>query len=66
MTRPFTSIESRFWPKVKKGDPEECWEWTASKNDGGYGIIGLGTRQQGTERAHRVSWELHFGRKDVL
>jgi hypothetical protein len=30
-------------------------------NEHGYGIIGLGTRQQGTDKAHRVSWRVHRG-----
>ena len=27
----------RFWEKVNKTD--DCWEWTAYKNVGGYGVI---------------------------
>ena len=39
---------ARFWVKVKKGKPDECWEWTAalSKNDGknGYGVFRVGNK----------------------
>ena len=27
----------RFWNKVKKGAPDECWEWQASRGSKGYG-----------------------------
>lgn len=47
----------RFWAKVIKGSPEECWEWTGSIS-GGYGSLGIGRR---SFRAHRVSWEMHNG-----
>jgi hypothetical protein len=58
MPLPPTSIESRFWPKVKKGDG--CWLWQASLDRKGYGTI---RRKDGesTLRAHRVSFEIAFG-----
>jgi hypothetical protein len=46
----------RFWPKVDKSG--DCWVWTASKNDRGYGHFGRGGR---TVSAHRVAWELARG-----
>ncbi len=45
----------RFWSKVKKTDL--CWEWTAGKHLG-YGKISI--LNKGV-RAHRYSYELHFG-----
>ena len=27
----------RFWSKVKKAGPDDCWEWQASKQTKGYG-----------------------------
>lgn len=48
----------RFWSKVDKTDEGGCWIWTAGKNKNGYGAIGVDCR---IERAHRVSWFLHFG-----
>jgi hypothetical protein len=47
------TIEERFWSKVRIGDG--CWEWTAALNHWGYGMIGLGGRRDGIERAHRLS-----------
>lgn len=52
-------LVDRFWAKVRKSDG--CWEWKAALNRAGYGMIGLGGRGDGIERAHRVSWEIHFG-----
>lgn len=46
----------RFWDKVKKGD--SCWEWQAAQDGFGYGRFGFRGCNQ---RAHRVSWILHFG-----
>lgn len=54
-----TSLEKRFWSKVKK--QPGCWEWLAAKHDYGYGVIGAGGRGTGILRAHRVSWVLHYG-----
>jgi hypothetical protein len=49
------TLEQRFWAKVAKGAPGECWEWTAARSLEGYGRFRLGT---GAVNAHRVSWQL--------
>jgi hypothetical protein len=59
------SIAERFWPKVAKTE-DGCWEWTAALDTRGYGMIGAGGRNNGVLRAHRVSWELHFGPTDQM
>lgn len=46
-----------FWTKVKKTD--NCWLWQAATAGKGYGVIRFEARQQ---YAHRVSWQLHFGK----
>jgi hypothetical protein len=54
-------LEERFWSKVWKTD--SCWEWTASTNGVGYGLIGV-RRADGVwtnELAHRLSWMFAFG-----
>jgi hypothetical protein len=58
MSRP---LEERFWEKVDVRGPDDCWEWTASKNDNGYGEIRESAPSTKTLKAHRVSWELHNG-----
>lgn len=55
------TLEARWWNKViDKGD-DECWDWAGYKNELGYCDIGVGGRGHGTTRAHRVSWEIHYG-----
>lgn len=53
------TFEERFWAKVAKSD--DCWTWTAVKNNKGYGQISLGGRSGPLVLAHRASWELHNG-----
>lgn len=48
----------RFWSKVEMSEPQECWEWTAYRNDKGYGTFGMG---RVTKKAHRVAYELVRG-----
>lgn len=61
MAKETRTPEDRFWSKVRKGGPDECWEWTASLNTSGYGQIGWGGRRGRSERAHRVSYMLAHG-----
>ena len=56
---PLPTFEERFWTKVDKS--RNCWEWTASKLQSGYGQIGKGGRGNGNLLAHRVSYELRVG-----
>lgn len=60
MPRIYTSkpIAERFWSKVAKRSPDECWEWTGYRGDNGYGQI---KRNDLAVRTHRVSWEIHNG-----
>lgn len=44
----------RFWAKVDKSG--DCWIWTASRNDQGYGKIGVGGHLY---YAHRLSAAMH-------
>lgn len=53
------TIEDRFWSKVNRRAPDECWEWTGTKLHGqGYGRAIINKRDL---LAHRVSYELAFG-----
>ncbi len=64
-------LADRFWEKVDKtpghGPHGDCWVWTASANERGYGRIGYGAlsdkskKRPALMRANRVSYELHFG-----
>ena len=39
----------------------DCWEWTGTLDDAGYGVIGRGARGAGNMLAHRAVWELLVG-----
>jgi DNA-binding XRE family transcriptional regulator len=49
---------SRFWDKVDKDEPGDCWEWTASVGSHGYGQIWDGFTNW---LAHRFSYHIHHG-----
>ena len=53
-------LAERFWEKVDKRGPDDCWEWTGSKVHG-YGRINSGGHYGDILLAHRVSWEIHYG-----
>lgn len=55
------AVAARFWPKVDKRGPGECWVWNACRDRHGYGMFGVGGRAGGNARAHRVSYELSVG-----
>lgn len=50
-----TDLE-RFMSHVTK--TESCWEWTAAKNEKGYGVVGVGGR---TYKAHRWLYAITIG-----
>ena len=55
------AFEERFWSKVNKDG--DCWEWTAAKNNLGYGLF----NHEYSSLAHRISWLLNNGEipKDI-
>ena len=55
------SLEERFWAKVDKRGPTDCWEWQAGKFKSGDGGICIGGYNGKILHANRVSWELHYG-----
>lgn len=56
-------LSERFWCKVDRGRADDCWEWTANRNEHGYGTImsSRGAGRHRSLRAHRVAWELTHG-----
>jgi hypothetical protein len=54
------SFEERFWSKVDKRDPDDCWNWRAGQDGHGYGQFTIG-RNISPRKAHRVAWELTRG-----
>lgn len=49
------SLEERFWAKVDKRGPDECWPWLGYIMPNGYGQTSLGGKHI---YAHRTSWML--------
>lgn len=54
------SVVERFWANVERRGPEECWPWTASTNQYGYGRL-QGAARGAKVAAHRLSYEIHKG-----
>lgn len=54
-------LQERFWAKVDKRDPAECWLWTGVKTIYGYGQIRIGYAPIRYQLAHRVSYAIHNG-----
>ncbi|MFF6903484.1 HNH endonuclease [Streptomyces hydrogenans] len=53
---PKKTLADRFWAKVDRRSPGECWPWTAAVNTCGYGVMRPEGRRTGpTVKAHRVS-----------
>ena len=53
---PRKTAEERFWAFVNKGDDDECWLWTGSKNHKGYGLIRIDGK---LFLSHRYSFVKH-------
>ena len=50
------TVEDRFWEKVLKGSPDECWLWTASQKTDGYGNFWISRKKW--IPAHKFSYLL--------
>ena len=42
----------RFWSHVEVREPNQCWNWTAYRDQSGYGRVGCNV----TTFAHRLAW----------
>jgi hypothetical protein len=54
---PPSDFAARFWEKVEKRGPDDCWNWQGSK-ERGYGRIDVENKHI---KAHRLSYELTYG-----
>jgi HNH endonuclease len=50
----------RFWAKVARCGPVECWNWSGARTRGGYGVLRVDGK---TRYAHHLAWELANGRR---
>ena len=48
-------VVNRFWNRVNKSTGTECWLWTGTKTNCGYGVINVATKMI---YVHRFSYEL--------
>lgn len=53
------TVEQRFNKKYLINEHTDCWEWTRSTNNVGYGMFRY--RKGLMRTAHRVSYEMHKG-----
>lgn len=49
---------ARFWSRVDRRGPDDCWPWTGPVAPQGYGVTYAGGKRQG---AHRVAYQLNVG-----
>lgn len=59
--RPRCPWQERFWRYVTPASPDECWEWRGANNSFGYGRLNRGDKNNRTIKAHRASYQIHFG-----
>ena len=53
-----SNFASRFWSRVERGAPYECWPWRGALHEQGYGQLTVAKRPL---KAHRVAYVLHSG-----
>ena len=67
MTFPSNVAVTRFWSLSGHGDVDSCWVWRGRVMWKGYGELCADNKKY---RAHRLSWEIHYGpipfKKQVL
>lgn len=57
----------RFWKRIAKAGPDDCWLWTGPTRSTGYGQITLGWEPCSNKSrrvhsySHRLSWMIHNG-----
>lgn len=49
-------LEVRFWAKVERRGPDECWPWLGGKRRHGYGSIISSAPERKGYMAHRLSY----------
>lgn len=54
-------LADAFWDHLTPGAFDQCWLWQGRVNRGGYGELHSRGHKNRPLRAHRISWELHFG-----
>lgn len=58
MIEPLRILKQQIWSRIKIGETEECWEWTGSKTEVGYGQKWFCGKPM---YVHRLIYELEIG-----
>lgn len=56
------TFRERFWDRVEVLSSDGCWLWTGGTTSDGYGVVSV--TQRGNVAAHRMAWELEYGKPD--
>lgn len=51
-------LAQRFWEKVNRAGPDDCWVWSGARDAGGYGLIYLDGKHV---LAHRIAYKMQPG-----
>lgn len=49
---------ARFWAKIERGGPDDCWHWNVGTDGAGYGKLKIAGRDVG---AHCIAYEIAHG-----
>lgn len=52
------TVEQRFWSRLDRRGPDECWPWTGYVNHLGYGTLDINRRPS---LAHRLAYKMLVG-----
>jgi hypothetical protein len=55
------SVLRRFWSKIDRRGPDECWPWIGYRDQRGGAKFNLGGRGKGTIQAQRFAWIIARG-----
>lgn len=53
-------VSERFWNKVQKGGPDDCWPWLGAKTKWGHGMFWVSADRR-RQSAHAIALELTSG-----
>jgi len=64
---PKRSLEERFWEKVNRRGPDDCWMWMANKDKDGYGMFRIGRCYPPYVRSHALilAWKIGPTHKSI-
>lgn len=60
-TATWDEIQENFWEKVDTGDPDECWEWQATRIGRGYGQFNAARLADQSIPAHHIAYRIEYG-----